>query len=60
MPTLRNLHHVAPTQTLPSGEGLSRPSASSITNMAPGDSLNYYRKDGAHFVPKLQVEDLLF
>ena len=27
---------------------------------APGDSLNYYRKDGAHFVPKLQVEDLLF
>ena len=25
----------------------------------PGDSLNYYRKDGAHFVPKLQVEDLL-
>ena len=27
---------------------------------APGDSLNYYRKDGAHFVPKLQVEELLF
>ncbi|MBQ7708662.1 MAG: nitroreductase family protein [Bacteroidales bacterium] len=24
-----------------------------------GDSLDYYRKDGAHFVPKLQVEDLL-
>ena len=26
---------------------------------APGDSLDYYRKDGAHFVPKLQVPDLL-
>ena len=26
---------------------------------APGDSLDYYRKDGAHFVPKLQVKDLL-
>ena len=25
----------------------------------PGDSLAYYRKDGAHFVPKLPVEDLL-
>ncbi len=24
-----------------------------------GDSLDYYRKDGAHFVPKLQVRDLL-
>ena len=24
-----------------------------------GDSLDYYRKDGVHFVPKLQVEDLL-
>lgn len=24
-----------------------------------GDSLNYYRKDGVHFVPKLQLEDLL-
>ena len=24
-----------------------------------GTSLAYYRKDGAHFVPKLQVEDLL-
>ena len=24
-----------------------------------GDSLQYYRKDGVHFVPKLQVEDLL-
>jgi len=24
-----------------------------------GDELNYYRKDGIHFVPKLQVEDLL-
>ena len=26
---------------------------------AAGDSLDYYRKDGAHFVPQLQVEDLL-
>ena len=25
----------------------------------PGDSLNYYRRDGAHFVPKLQLPDLL-
>ena len=25
-----------------------------------GDSLDYYRKDGAHFVPKLQVKDLVF
>lgn len=24
-----------------------------------GESLDYYRKDGAHFVPKLQVKDLL-
>lgn len=24
-----------------------------------GTDLNYYRKDGAHFVPKLQVEDLV-
>ena len=24
-----------------------------------GDSLQYYRKDGVHFVPKLQVEDML-
>ena len=24
-----------------------------------GEDLTYYRKDGAHFVPKLQVEDLL-
>ena len=24
-----------------------------------GDNLNYYRKDGAHFVPKLRVDDLL-
>ena len=27
---------------------------------APGDSLSYYRKDGVHYVPKLQVKDLLF
>ena len=25
----------------------------------PGDSLHYYRRDGAHFVPKLQLPDLL-
>ena len=25
----------------------------------PGDSLAYYRREGAHFVPKLQVQDLL-
>ena len=25
----------------------------------PGDDLNYYRKDGAHFVPKLQVKDII-
>ena len=24
-----------------------------------GESLNYYRKDGVHFVPKLKVDDLL-
>ena len=24
-----------------------------------GESLNYYRKDGVHFVPKLRVEDLI-
>ena len=24
-----------------------------------GDSLTYYRKEGVHYVPKLQVEDLL-
>ena len=24
-----------------------------------GDPLDYYRKDGAHFIPKLQVKDLL-
>ena len=27
---------------------------------SPGDSLDYYRKDGVHFVPKLPVKDLLF
>ena len=25
----------------------------------PGDSLAYYRREGTHFVPKLQVQDLL-
>ena len=24
-----------------------------------GESLNYYRKDGVHFVPKLKAEDLI-
>lgn len=24
-----------------------------------GDSLNYYRKEGVHYVPKLQIEDIL-
>ena len=30
-----------------------------LLSARPGDSLAYYRKDGAHFVPKLPVEDLL-
>ena len=25
----------------------------------PGESLNYYRKDGVHFVPKLKADDLV-
>ena len=24
----------------------------------PGDNLNYYRRDGVHYVPKLTAEDL--
>ena len=30
-----------------------------LVPVQPGDSLNYYRKDGVHFFPKLQVPDLL-
>lgn len=30
-----------------------------LMDAAPGSSLNYYRKDGVHFVPKLSVEDIL-
>ncbi len=30
-----------------------------LIDAKPGDSLDYYRKDGVHFVPKLQVSDLL-
>lgn len=30
-----------------------------LVPVSAGDSLDYYRKDGAHFVPKLQVKDLL-
>lgn len=40
--------------------GLGRPSESIfIVDAKPGDSLDYYRKGGAHFVPKLKVEDIL-
>ena len=30
-----------------------------LVDARPGDSLDYYRKDGVHFVPKLSVEDIL-
>jgi len=30
-----------------------------LVDAHPGDSLDYYRKDGVHFVPKLQVKDLV-
>jgi nitroreductase len=30
-----------------------------LVDAKPGNSLDYYRKDGVHFVPKLQVKDLL-
>ena len=30
-----------------------------LVDAKPGDSLDYYRKNGVHFVPKLQVPDLL-
>ena len=40
--------------------GLGKPSESIfITDAKPGGSLDYYRKGGAHFVPKLKVEDIL-
>ena len=40
--------------------GLGKPSESIfITDAKLGDSLDYYRKGGAHFVPKLKVEDIL-
>ena len=40
--------------------GLGKPSESIfITDVKPGGSLDYYRKGGAHFVPKLKVEDIL-
>ena len=40
--------------------GLGKPSESIfITDAKPGVSLDYYRKGGAHFVPKLKVEDIL-
>ena len=40
--------------------GLGKPSESIfITDAKPGGSLDYYRKGGAHFVPKLKVDDIL-
>lgn len=30
-----------------------------LVDARPGDDLNYYRKDGVHFVPKLSVDDLM-
>lgn len=40
--------------------GLGKPSESVfLVDAKPGDSLDYYRKGGAHFVPKLKVEDIL-
>lgn len=30
-----------------------------LVDAHPGDSLDYYRKNGVHFVPKLQVKDLV-
>ena len=40
--------------------GIGKPSERIfLVDAKPGDSLDYYRKDGVHFVPKLQVKDLL-
>lgn len=30
-----------------------------ITRVHEGDSLAYYRKDGVHFVPKIELEEVL-
>ena len=30
-----------------------------LVEARPDSDLNYYRKDGVHFVPKLQVKDLV-
>lgn len=41
--------------------GIGKPSERIfLVDAKPGDSLDYYRKDGVHFVPKLPVKDLLF
>ena len=41
--------------------GIGKPSERIfLVDAKPGDSLDYYRKDGVHFVPKLPVNDLLF
>ena len=41
--------------------GIGKPSERIfLVDTKPGDSLDYYRKDGVHFVPKLPVKDLLF
>ena len=40
--------------------GIGKPSERIfLVDAKPGDSLDYYRKDGVHFVPKLPVKDLL-
>jgi len=40
--------------------GIGKPSERIfLVDAKPGDPLDYYRKDGVHFVPKLQVKDLL-
>ena len=41
--------------------GIGKPSERIfLVDAKSGDSLDYYRKDGVHFVPKLPVKDLLF
>jgi len=30
-----------------------------LVEAAPGDDLNYYRRDGVHYVPKLQLKDII-
>ena len=40
--------------------GIGKPSERIfLVDAKPGDSLDYYRKDGVHFVPKLPVKDML-